>query len=101
MRIRGRVINKNTRQPIANVAVTLLRRAGGSSSSGITQFAINLDADGEFDREVAFNGTADKFELVLDKDAGYKYKAMPLSLNPSGGVISRDLGVIEMEPYTD
>jgi len=52
IQLRGRVINKITRQPISRVTLKLLKKSGGSVLGGTTP--ITVDADGEFDHTSRF-----------------------------------------------
>jgi hypothetical protein len=99
IQLRGRVINKTTRQPISGVTLNLLKRAGGGGGS-TSSTPVTVDADGEFDHGVSVSTSADKFELTIDKDAGYKFKAVSVTFN-NISAISKDIGEIELEPYTD
>jgi hypothetical protein len=100
IQLRGRVINKTTRQPISGVTLNLLKRAGGGSSGSTSSTPVTVDTDGEFDHGVLVSTSADKFELTIDKDAGYKFKAVSVTFN-NISAISKDIGEIELEPYTD
>ena len=96
VRIRGRVINKITRQPIDKVEVKLRKTTSSSSTT------IPVDVDGEFDHSVSvYSGSSSqrKYELIIDKDPGYKYKVISFTLSTSSP--SKEFGVIELEPYTD
>ena len=93
IRIRGRVINKITRQPVTGVVVTL-RKASSSPVS------IAVDVDGEFDENVSVYSGSDKYEMKIDKDAGYRYKIVSFTFG-STSALSKDFGDIELEPYTD
>ena len=97
VRLRGRVINKNTRQPISGVVVALRKTTGSSSTS------VSVDVDGEFDHSVSVSSSSSsssrKYELIIDKDPGYKYKVISFTLSTSSP--SKEFGDIELEPYTD
>ncbi len=96
-RIRGRVINKITRQPINKVEVKLRKTTSSSST------VIPVDVDGEFDHSVTVYSSSSssqrKYELIIDKDPGYKYKVISFTLSTL--LPSKEFGVIELEPYTD
>ena len=97
-RHRGRVINKFTRQPVANAVLGLRLRQGSSWPSGYTTIAV--DADGEFDHSVnILPGISNQdCELTIDRDKGFRYKTQRFTINPSDP--TKDLGDIELEPYT-
>jgi hypothetical protein len=97
VRLRGRVINKITRQPINKVEVKLRKTTSSSSAT------IAVDVDGEFDYGVTVSSSSPssqrKYELIIDKDPGYKYKVISFTVSTYSP--SKEFGVIELEPYTD
>ena len=95
-RLRGRVINKLTRQPIPQVEVGFQVNDGNGWSGIYTN--ITVDADGEFDHLFHVNQPAEvQCELLVDKDKGYRRKAQVFTLQTTEP--ATDLGEIELEPY--
>jgi len=96
-RLRGRVVDKLTSQPIPGVVVSLRKRESSGWSPSYTQ--ITVDADGEFDYPLNLLGVSGSMqcELFIDKDTGYRYKSHMFSVSTYEP--SKDLGEITLEPY--